>query len=89
MESATNTARAINLWPGQLESTRASFARERLASRSAVHHGHTVRNWPISTQIDVGSHVGYRGPSRIVANEPNPTLVTQSGHLRPLARSTG
>jgi hypothetical protein len=34
---------------------------------------------PIATQIDVGSYVGYRGPSRIVANGPNPTLVT---HLR-------
>jgi hypothetical protein len=34
--------------------------------------------WPIATQIDVGSDVGYRGRSRIVTNGPNPTLLTPS-----------
>ena len=30
-------------------------------------------------QVDVGSHGGYRRPSGTVANDPNPTLVTQCG----------
>jgi ABC-type uncharacterized transport system substrate-binding protein len=42
--------------------------RDRIGLFAALHEG---RYWPLATQTYLGSHVGYRGPCRIVANDPN------------------
>jgi hypothetical protein len=53
--------------------TNAALVKKTLANPEPSTHGPSRDKY-------VGSDVGYRGPGRIVANDPNPTLMTLSRH---------